>query len=294
MTPPTMMSARSALSPRILRRFRADTAARRSRTAVTSEGRRRRPCRSLRRPRAAARCMLAMVRTVPPMPMSSSPRRVAGRTSSSCSRTARRSRRNSFEVGGSCLKNWRVTRTAPRGALLVERISPRRTRLSCRLPPPRSAMAPSVMGRLRRAATAPRRASWRPLRISTSTPSLRSSGPSRRRLFSASRTAAVATAITRGSAPLRTSRRKRWAPRSTALTPLRGSVPGLPPASRVTTRVSLQHPVAGARDDAGEHEAGGVGADVEHRHQLRQRLAPLTPRARPPAHPRCPPRWRRG
>ncbi len=108
--------------------------------------------------------------------------------------------------------------------------------MSCRLPPPRSATIPSRIGRLNMAASAPSRASSRPVRTRTATPSRSRKAPSSRSRFVASRTAAVAIATTRGDWPFRTRRRKRWTQSSVASTASGRSRPGGPSPSRVCTR----------------------------------------------------------
>ena len=105
--------------------------------------------------------------------------------------------------GGSWRRNRRVVRTAPRGRLAMETTRPRRTRLSCRLAPPRSATTPSLE---RAGSRGPRR---RPAALRRARSGSRTSMPSSgagagrggARGSRASRTAEVATATMRGPRP---------------------------------------------------------------------------------------------
>ncbi len=184
--------------------------------------------------------MLARLRTVPPSPTMTSPRRAAGRAPRNCSRISLRSARSSRGSGGSWRRRRRAVRTEPRGRLAMETTWRACTRLSCRLAPPRSATVPSVKGRLWRDAEAPSRASSRALRTCTSIPSSRRSGSRSRSRLRASRTADVATATTRGRRPFGEWRlKKRCTARSVSSIASRGRVPAAPPPSRVGTRCSI-------------------------------------------------------
>ena len=139
-------------------------------------------------------------------------------------------------------------RTAPTGTLAAEVMRPARTWVSWRLPPPRSPMTPSWMGRWRIAASAPRWASSRSLSRRTSAPSRCFRTCSRQSRFGASLTAAVATAMSRSGAPLvpRRSRNPRTED-SVSATASGGSSPARPSPRRVWIRsfCSTRYPTPG-------------------------------------------------
>ena len=208
-----------------------------------------------------------------PRPISSSPRSAAGRAGRSRSRMTSRNARSSCRVGGSWRRNWCVVRTAPRGRLAIETMRPPRTRLSCRLAPPRSATSASPKDRLARAAATPSRASSRALRMRTSMPSLRRSGSRRRSRLRASRTAEVAMASDAGPlAPLRRVAREEAVDGTNGLLDrARRQGAGGPAAQARRHPLLDQDVVAGARPDARDDEADRGRAQVHDREQIRAR-----------------------
>ncbi len=153
MAPARMMSARSALSPRIFRRFRWE----RLFQALAD----RRDV-GLQQPQPVAVLALPAVR-----PEVNAGQRADGAAHAHHDLAAAGRRQDAQELladlacagpaaraawAGSWRRKRLVVRTAPSGRLAMETTLRSRTRLSCRLAPPRSATTPSLKGRLSSAA----------------------------------------------------------------------------------------------------------------------------------------------
>src|SRR5262249_15179718 len=232
-----MTSARSAFIPGNRHRRRTLQAARRAARSLTAAAGRRTPCSPRRRRPVAARYMRASARIVPPNPTSVSDGRGSVR-SASWRRTSRRSAPIWAGEGGSSWTKRRDSGRARRGGLTTSPTSASRPWVICRLPPPRSTTMPFSKGRLSIAAAAPSWPSDSALNTSMDvTPASRR--PLRRwRALAASRTAAVATARTRGGRRRSSERTKPPLAAMVCSTAAAGRRTPPPAASLVCTRSS--------------------------------------------------------
>ena len=146
----------------------------------------------------ACRSILARLRSVPPVPTRLSAA-ASRRTPDFASRLRTRSRsfRTCLAVGGSDVRNFSLTRSAPNGRLTASSRRRRANRVICRLPPPRSKSSPFDTSSPLAAPAKPYRASTSPSIISMRMPNSRRTRWANTAPFLASRIAAVATAAIR-------------------------------------------------------------------------------------------------